>query len=221
MGVLGENRFLLETNNVFMAALALPASFGNFGLNIRYAGFGSFSEYQAGLAYARRIGSVVDIGSQFNYYAYRIAGYAASSTINFELGLLLHLSNNLNLGIHGYNPAGSRFSTGDEKLESVFTMGLGYDASEAFFAGLELVKQEARPLSLNAAIHYRFQKQFFLSLGLFSSTATVSAAVGLSWKHLRVDLGGSFHPVLGMSPAVLFLMDQRDVLTQANYKPAS
>src|SRR5579862_8593748 len=39
VGVYGENRFLLQETNVYTAAAAFATSGGNFGLDIKYAGF--------------------------------------------------------------------------------------------------------------------------------------------------------------------------------------
>lgn len=73
VGVYGERRFMLEETSLYGLALALPTkNLGNFGVMVNYSGFSNFNENKAGLAYARSLGSKVDIGIQFNYYGYRI-----------------------------------------------------------------------------------------------------------------------------------------------------
>ena len=43
---------------------------------------------------------------QFNYYGYRIPQYGNASTVNFEVGAIMHFSEKFNGGIHAYNPVG-------------------------------------------------------------------------------------------------------------------
>ena len=82
-GIYGEKRFLLNELSLYDAAIVLPTSSGNFGLDTRYYGFSDYNESQVGLAYGRNLGSKVDVGVQFNYYNVRIAGYGNAAAINF------------------------------------------------------------------------------------------------------------------------------------------
>ena len=72
IGVYGEERFLLNATNMYSAVIALPTKQGNFGIEADYFGFKNYNESQIGLAYARSLGSNLDIGIQFNYYSFRI-----------------------------------------------------------------------------------------------------------------------------------------------------
>ncbi len=207
VGVYGDRRFLLAATSLYAAAIAIPSRMGNFGIDLKYAGFKNFNENQIGLAYARSLGSKVDIGIQFNYYGYRVPSYSNASTINFEMGAMIHLTEQLNMGIHFYNPVGGKFSKTGEKLTAAFKMGLGYDASESFFAGAEVVKEEDFPVNVNAGIQYRFMKQFFARAGISSASSAAYAGAGISWNNLRLDISGSYHPQLGWSPGLMLIMN--------------
>lgn len=206
-GVYGERRFLLAATSLYNVAMAVPSKMGNFGISLKYAGFKSFNESQVGLAYARSLGTKVDIGVQFNYYSYRVPSYNTANTINFELGAMVHLSNQLNLGIHVYNPVGGKFSKTGEKLTGAYKVGLGYDASDNFFASAEVVKEEDYPVNVIAGMQYQFVKEFFARVGISSASSTVYGGVGLSWNNLRLDISGSYHPQLGWSPGLLLIMN--------------
>ncbi len=206
-GVYGERRFLLGATSLYTAAVALPTESGNFGISLKYMGFKNFNESQIGLAYARSLGSKVDIGMQFNYYGYRVPAYNSASTINFELGAIVHLSDQLHAGVHVYNPVGGKLSKTDEKITSAYTFGLGYDASEQFFVSAELVKEENFPVNLNAGFQYQFEKAFFIRGGMASATSLAYGGVGISWSNLRLDVIGSYHPQLGVSPGLLLIVN--------------
>ena len=88
----------------------------------------------------------MDVGVQFNYYGYRIPAYGNASTINFEIGAMMHLTDKLNAGIQVYNPVGGKLgtstplSTKEEKLASAYKAGLGYDVSDQFFICAEIIQ---------------------------------------------------------------------------------
>lgn len=206
MGIYGERRFMLENINAYSLAAAIPSKMGNFGVQINYSGFKNFTENKFGLAYARSLGSKVDVGIQFNYYGYRIPGYSSASAIYAEAGAVFHVSDKLNAGVHVYNPMSAKLGKdGDEELPYVYKFGLGYDASENFFVSGEIVKEEDKPVNVTAGIQYQFAKQFFARAGFLSESSTVYAGAGVSFKNIRIDVAGSYHPQLGLSPAVLLI----------------
>jgi hypothetical protein len=213
IGIYGERRFMLSETSVYTLAGSLPTRLGNFGLMINYAGFKNFNENKIGLAYARKLGNVLDVGVQFNYYSYRIPSYGNVSTINFEIGAMMHVTDKINAGIHVYNPVGGKLgtstplSTKDDKLASAYKMGIGYDASDKFFISSEIIKEEDKPVNVIAGLQYRFAKQFFARAGFISETTSAYAGAGVAWKNLRLDISSSYHPQLGFSPGILLIMN--------------
>jgi hypothetical protein len=207
-GVYGERRFLLSEANMYTAVFVLPTSQGNFGLQADYFGFSNYNESQLGLAYARTLGSRLDVGIKFNYYSFKIPAYGNASTVNFEIGAVAHLSDKLHAGVHVYNPAGGKLSKqDDEKLGSSYTFGLGYEASDNFFISSEIVKEEDQPVSVNAGFQYNFIKQFFVRAGIATETTNSYVGAGISWKNFRLDVSGSYHPQLGFSPGLLLIIN--------------
>lgn len=208
IGVYGENRFLLNATNMYSAVAAMPTTLGNFGMQIDYFGYKDYNESQIGLAYARNLGNKLDAGIKFNYYSFRIPAYQNSSAVNFEIGVIAHLTDKLNAGIHLYNPVGGNLSkTNNEKLSSVYTIGIGYEASESFLVSAEIEKQEDLPLYINAGVQYNFQKQFFVRVGINSEDESPYAGAGVRWKDIRLDVSASYHPQLGLSPGVMLIVD--------------
>lgn len=206
VGIYGERRFMLAEISAYSLSAAMPSKLGNFGVQVNYSGFKNFTENKFGLAYARSLGSKMDVGIQFNYYGYRIPAYGSASAIYAEAGAIFHLSDKLNAGAHVYNPMNAKLGKdGDEKLASAYKFGLGYDASESFFVSGEINKEEDKPVNVTAGAQYQFAKQFFARVGFLSESSTVFAGAGVSFKNIRVDVAGSYHPQLGLSPAVLFI----------------
>ena len=206
IAVFGERRYMLAQIANYGLAGVLPTTLGNFGIQVNKAGFANFSEQKVGLAYARSLGSKVDVGVQFNYYGYNIPTYSAAGTINFEAGAILHISDKLNAGLHVYNPVSASIGKLEaEKLAAAYKLGFGYDASDNFFVSAEIVKEEDVPVNVTGAVQYQFEKQFFVRAGFKSDNKTGFAGAGFVYKKLRTDISASFHPQLGVSPGLLLM----------------
>lgn len=216
-GAYVENRFLLNATNMYTGICILPTKQGNFGLQVDYFGFKNYNESQLGLAYARSLGDKLDFGAKFNYYSFRIPGYQNASTVNFELGAIAHLTEQLHIGIHFYNPVGGTLSkTDNEKLSSIYKFGIGYEASENFLVSAEIIKQEDMPVNVNAGMQYNFQNQFFVRAGIASSNESPYAGAGLSWNNLRIDISASYHPQLGISPGLMLIVNLKSKAIETN-----
>ena len=217
IGVYGEKRFLLEATNMYSAVFVLPTSQGNFGVQADYFGFKNYNESQLGIAYARSLGSVLDIGIKFNYYSFRIPSYQTSSAVNFEIGAIAHLTDKLNAGVHFYNPVGGELSkTSNEKLSSIYKFGIGYEPSESFLVSAEIVKQEDLPVNINAGVQYNFLKQFFARVGIASENESPYAGAGISWNNIRLDVSASYHPQLGFSPGLMVIVNFKNREVEKN-----
>lgn len=205
-GVYSEKRFMLNELGLYDAAVAIPTRSGNFGFDGRYFGVTDYNETQLGLAYARSLGSKIDLGVQFNYYAVRIAGYGNASSLNFELGTIFHLTDQLNAGLHVYNPLSSKLDkSGEEKLASIYSFGIGFEPSQIFFVSLELTKEENKPPNVIAGLQYKFLQQLLARGGISTATSSMYFGIGFQWKSMRLDATASYHPQLGISPGMMLL----------------
>ncbi len=184
----------------------LPTGSGSFGLLGSYAGSTEYNESSLGLAYGRKLGSKLNIGAQFNYYTIKVAGYGTASVINFEGGLLFHVTDQFHIGIHTYNPTGAPFKKNEEeKLPAIYTLGLGYEVSNKFFISGEIQKEEDQNLNVNAGIQYSFDEKLFARTGFSSAISTYFIGVGVMLKSFRLDATASVHPQLGVTPGLLLL----------------
>jgi hypothetical protein len=216
-GVYGERRFLLAQTNFYSSVIALPTEEGNFALQADYFGFKNFNESQIGFAYARKMGERFELGMKVNYYSFRIPGYQNPSTVDFEIGGIIHITEKLNAGINLYNPVGGKLSkTENEKLGSKYTFGIGYLASENFMIAVELEKQETFPVNVNAAVEYDFAKKFSARFGVATENESPFAAAGISWDQFRLNVSASFHPQLGLTPGLQLIMNLKSKEVESN-----
>ena len=210
-GVYSEQRFLLKALRVHAAAFVLPTASGNFGLRGQYAGEAAYNETSLGFAYAKNLGRKMAVGVQFNYVGLKTAGYGAASTFNFDAGAIVHLSSQLNAGLHVHNPVAKRFGKeGTEKLPFMYSAGLGYDVSPQVFIGVEAEKVEGQALGINGGVHYKLAEKLVARAGLRSATATYCFGFGVQLRWVRLDATAAFHPYLGVSPGLLLLYSSKE-----------
>jgi hypothetical protein len=208
VGIYGERRFLLSELSNYRASVAITSPSGNFGLQGGYFGFADYNESQLALAYARKLGTKMDVGVQFNYNGIKAAGYGKASAISFDAGTIFHVTDKLHTGFHVNNPVGGTFGkNADEKLPSIYTVGFGYDASKQFFFTAEIIKQEDQEVNVNAALQYKFVPQLLARLGISSATSSVWFGLGLLFHSFRLDIAASYHPQLGITPGLLIAFD--------------
>ncbi|HEV7782573.1 MAG TPA: hypothetical protein VGO58_14965 [Chitinophagaceae bacterium] len=208
-GAYGERRFLLSELNNYTAVIGLRTSSGNFGIKANYSGFTDYNETQLGLAYGRKLGSKLDIGAQVNYNSIRISnGYGNASAVSFELGTIFHITEKLHTGIQVNNPVGGKFGKDQqEKLSSVYSLGVGYDASEKLLISVAVEKEEEQPVNVNAGFQYKFIPQLLVRAGMSSATSSAWLGLGLTLKSFRLDITTGYHPQLGITPGLLLLFN--------------
>jgi hypothetical protein len=208
VGLYGERRFMLQDLNGFTALLAVPLKYGTFGLQGDYFGAAAFNENQLGLLYARKINEHLDIGVKFNHHSVRIPGYGSATAVNFEGGMVIHLTDQVHTGVHVYNPTSSKLGkSGNERLASAYRFGLGYEASSKVFVSTEIVKQEDQQASVNAGLQYNVHEKVLLRTGISTSTSDSYFGIGLHLEYARIDLNAAYHPQLGFTPGLLLLLD--------------
>lgn len=205
-GVFSERKFMMSELNIFSAAIAMPTRSGNFGLQLHRFGNSVYSEMEAGLAYARKLSDYIDVGVQFNYFTMQIAGYGNTSTLNFDAGAIFHFTEKLNGGIHLSNPTSSKLGKSkEERLPAIYSAGLGYDASDHFFIGAEIEKEEDMPLNVIASIQYKMAERFLARGGVTTGTGVFFFGIGLTIKDFRLDATASVHQQLGVTPGLLLI----------------
>jgi hypothetical protein len=203
-GLYSERRFLQQALAQYQLALCLPTKLGNFGVRGDYFGQALYNETGAGLAYARKMGEKISVGVQFNYYGVNAGAYGSASGINAEAGALMHLTEDLRIGIQVYNPTGVKLGKNEEeRLPAIYSFGFGYDVSEQLFFTGFLEKVEGRPVSVLAGLYYAFDQKMFASLGVNTAPAAYTAGFGVRLKTIQLTALATLHQYLGLTPGLM------------------
>ncbi|MBX3255962.1 MAG: hypothetical protein KF862_17640 [Chitinophagaceae bacterium] len=207
-GILSERRFMLKETAMHTAVIGIPTASGNFVCKAHYFGYNAYNESEISLGYARKLNDRVDIGAAFNYYNIRISNYGSAGSVNFEIGSIFHITQQLHAGVQVYNPLQSRLgkNTG-EKLAAVYKAGLGYEISESLLFTLEVIKQSNTATGVHLGLQYKPIKQLFARTGYITGNNILYAGAGYQYKQMRLDMTAGFHQRLGFSPGILLLYE--------------
>ncbi|ASZ14607.1 hypothetical protein CK934_28465 [Chitinophaga sp. MD30] len=208
-GIHAERRFMINAMNTYTATVAVPISTGTFGLTAQQYGFTAYKEQKIALAYGRRLGTKISIGLQLDYLSRSIPTYGAASTVTAEAGILFHINNSWHAGLHTINPAAQQIGATREPLPSIWSAGIGYEASRNCLLSAEVVKEQTQPLNARAMLEYRIVQPLAIMLGISTTPQLNTAAVDCSWESLRLRISASYHPILGITPGLTIIWQQK------------
>lgn len=197
----GEQRFLLSELGSYSFGIAMPTASGTLGLSLNHFGFEGYNEQRLGLAYSRRLFDNIAIGAQALVLNTQIPEYGNRAAVTFELGFLVTLLPELQLGIHTYSPIRVRVVE-KEYLPSVFKAGIQYRPSDQIRLLAEVEKDIDYPARAKFGMEYQVADPFRLRVGVATQPTTVNFGLGYQiMDNMRFDIASSYHEVLGFSPA--------------------
>jgi hypothetical protein len=197
-----EQRFLQSELGYYAGGFTLPTKSGVFGLAINYSGFDLYNEQKIGLAYGRLFSKNIAGGIQIDYLSTSVSEYGTSGAFTFEAGLFIRMTGQLAAAAHVYNPIAVNSGFEDEKIPTLFRLGLTYEPGEKILLLAEAEKDIDRPARIKAAIEYRLADMLHLRGGAATNPSQYSFGVGVNVQHLRIDIASSYHQVLGFTPGL-------------------
>lgn len=200
-----EKIYGLQSLNQLSFSLALPVSSGSWIGRVNYFGFNQYAETNAGICYARPLGSRIDLGLQFNYLLLKIPGYPSRSVIQSHIGFRYLLNQNLVMGWSVSNPFGTmKIRNYSSKPPIVFRIGLGYKISEITALAAEIIKEEDRIPGIAIALRYHPMPVLEIRGGLHSASRQYFINTVIHKNKWRYQIGLKWHQELGFSPSIVW-----------------
>jgi len=196
------NTGIAEGVNNFMAmGMYKLKKGGTLGFTGSYFGYELFNDKKFGVGYALKLADFVSIGAQIDVLNNKIAGYASSTSVTFELGTLFKVSKHVDIGAHVYNPVRAKYGKEtDERIPTVFRLGATYHTNDKVWITGELEKDLDVNLAFRAGIDYKVNEYVFLRAGFLTLPVSGSLGAGIVFKGLRIELLGAYQKVTGFSP---------------------
>jgi hypothetical protein len=196
-----ENRFGISQLATRTAALIVPA--GKACLSGFYSHFG-YTDYNRnilGAGCGLRLSEKIFSGVQIDYLSERTSGeYSNSSSLTFEAGLLVLISENTRIGVHVFNPIPN--SIREKKLSSCLRVGAGTTFNELLSATVEAELSSGNSIILKTGFEYEAFRKVWLRGGFSTENTSFSFGAGFLTKFAKVDIGFLTHEQLGITSEV-------------------
>ncbi|MBN2663908.1 MAG: hypothetical protein JXR68_09695 [Bacteroidales bacterium] len=205
-GIYYENRFMLPEYGLKSMAFAMNLKPGTIGLSVSSFGFNKFSDNKIGLAYGMKLSDFIAIGIQIDYFLIQQDAYYGNiSTVSGEIGIYATPFEDFYIGAHVFNPWRSKIANyQDERLPTIFRLGIAYNFSEEVLFSLETEKDLDFPAVFKTGLEYEPIKNFILRTGVSFSNKDFFPAfgIGYNFKGIGIDLSFESHPILGTKTGV-------------------
>lgn len=205
-GIYYENRFILPEYGLKSMAFAMSMKPGTIGLNISSFGFNKFSDNKIGLAYGMKLADFIAVGIQIDYFLIQQDAYYGNiSGISGEIGIYANPFEDFYVGAHVFNPWRTKIAEyQDERLPTIFRLGIAYNFSEEVQFSLETEKDLDYAAVFKTGIDYEPVKNFRLRTGVSFSEKNFFPAFGLGYnfKGIGLDIAFENHPLLGTKTGV-------------------
>ncbi len=206
-----DNTFMLKEFAVKSAAFALNTKTGAFALAYTNYGFSKFNENKFGFAYALKLAKFLSVGFQIDYFLLQQPAYYGNiSTVAGEIGLLAKPTKKLSIGAHVFNFWQAKLNEyEDERLPTLFRIGLAYHFTEKVLFTLETEKDLEQKPTFKTGLDYNLIAKFYLRTGLYinSTDYSYSFGVGYKYKGVALDMAVNKHPVLDYNTAISLLVN--------------
>lgn len=207
LALCAERRWMLKELDCSQLAGAFPAGGGGVGFQFRYAGDADYNESALAVDYGKDLGRI-SLGIQFGYETYRAAGYGNKTGGSVMLGLRFHPVEKLYAGLAiGNSLFAKKEQANPERGPGNYTMGFGYEASPMLLISIQFIKETGISLNGIACIDYRWNDQFFASLGIETNSASPYTKAGWRKNQLTVEMFAAWHPAIGFTPGLVLLWE--------------
>jgi hypothetical protein len=201
-GICYENRFLLKELQSQGAVYVQPLKKGVLSVGAQLYGFELYRTTRAGLGYSMLLAENFSVGVQMNYLGLQLREqYGSLHTLTAELGLLYNISENWRIGASVFNLGRTKLAEyQNERFGTTMRLGTSYNLSSKVLLALEAEKNINYPLRAKIGLEYQPLSKFFIRGGLNTAPFEGTFGFGYKFKPLQLDLGSSYHQVLGWSP---------------------
>ena len=185
------------------AMVAVPIQKGVLGLSIQTFGNKVYSLFSGGVAYAMNLSENLKLGVYLGDKNSSIQQYGSRNFIDLSLAIQGKLTDKITYGMC-IQSLGRKSLEIQEANPTFLFVGIQYISSiPNWRMYTEIEKSVISPVRLKIACEYFVSPSFVFRTGLMTSSYQVSGGIGIWFKkQVRVDIGSSWQPVLGLATQV-------------------
>ncbi len=191
------------------AFLAVPSRYGVWFGSVSDYGFSEYRETKLGLGFSRQFGELFSMALQFDYLSILFSPeQGAEASYTFEGGVIFSLVEDLDLGMHVFNPLGSAIKAAYHAVEvpAVVRLGLAYQLEESLLLHTELEVVAGQSYSPQFGVEYKTGSTLSLRAGVAGRPFIYSFGCGVTRGMVTLDAAAYFHRDLGFSSAMSILL---------------
>ena len=211
IGLSYENRFLLKELQTQGIAVAIPLKVGVISAGGDVFGYRNYRSYRAGLGYSMKLSDNFFAGVQLNYQGLALSSnYGSKNTMTAAAGIYAKVTDNWKIGVSAFNIGRAKLSDfEDDRFSTVIRLGTSFSFSKKFLLSFEGEKDLDYDFRLKTGLEYEALKRFFLRAGVATHPLEVSFGLGYHFEQFHIDLGSSYHQILGWSPHFSFVFQTK------------
>ena len=191
-------QFGLSELSVSAFAIGYPTDYGTFGMMARRYGFDLYREVSWTFSYARTY-SGVSVGVNMNYHSVTIQNYGSAGTIGFDVGALVHLTEQIQWGISAKNINAPTIGSSREPLPQSFTTGLAYMPIEKLSLSFDYFKETKYDASSRFGVEYWLVDAVALRFGVSNLPTQYAGGFGVQYNIFQFDYAFTTHQELGVT----------------------
>jgi hypothetical protein len=172
------------------------------GLRIANNVIRGYSENVLSFQYAHRLGEKAALGVSLGAQYVQAAEYGSSIAPSVQVHFLQKLNKSVTLGVSISNLG--QLKTAGFARQNQYLLGISYAASKYIAVQAEASKDALRPTVYRLGMRYSPTDRYWCYVGM-STSDFAKAAFGVGFHvrpRLRIDLAGSWHTVLGITPSL-------------------
>lgn len=193
------SRYGMQSMNTASLQVSVPIKKIVSGLSFQKYGDQFYSEQQAGLGVASKIG-IVALGTQVHALQFRMDEMPSKYAWVGEFGGIADLGKHLSWGAHiwNFNLAKLR-TTYKVELPIIMRTGISYKPNRKLMGNLEISKHIQYQSSIHAGLEYRVVEWLAIRTGVSSKPFIACFGAGVQHKKIIIDYAFTSHQQLGLS----------------------
>ena len=212
------HRFAMKSMNTSQLQVSVPIRKIVTGLSFQKYGDQYYSEQQAGLGLASRIG-IVSLGTQFHILQIKMDEMPTNYAWIGEFGGIASLGKHLSWGAHVWNFNLAKLNTTHKvELPVVMRTGICYQPTSKLLGNVEVSKHINYQTSLHVGLEYKIIEWLVLRTGVSTKPFIACFGAGIQSKKMKLDYAFTSHNLLGfshqLSVAIVFHTKEKSDVTK-------
>ena len=201
-GICYQSRFLLKELQSQGVTFIQPLPKGVLSAGAQLFGYSQYRSYRVGAGYSLKLSELLFAGVQLNYQGIKLNEYYGSkNTVTAELGIFAKISEQWKIGFSAFNLGRAKLTVdGSNRLTTTMRLGMSYSFSKQVLIACEVAKNDRYPLRFKSGMEYNPLKYIYFRGGVATNPIELSFGFGYKSGCMQLDVGSSYHQLLGWSP---------------------